>query len=202
MNDGLYRSVMSLQNDILNEMKLRGDIEKQIESLIADGRYEEAADMLDALRKYVLITQRKHMISKELSEKLSTLEEEKKFLMKRLSDRFLYYCGLISMHRDNPNVKVEDLRHIRNLIELEEQGLLLRNLVGTTVYKIDTLTEEIVDCSVLSMRIGMHGNINYAVETNTRHDQFVFPESEIGKTVFLTQEEAEDTLLEMKEYEG
>ena len=40
--------------------------------------------------------------------------------MDKLSDRFMYYCGLLVTH----GVDVDDLKHIQNLIDKEEQGLL------------------------------------------------------------------------------
>ena len=42
--------------------------------------------------------------------------------MRRLSDRWMYYCGLLAMH----NVGVDDLKHIQDLVDAEEQGLLMR----------------------------------------------------------------------------
>lgn len=36
--------------------------------------------------------------------------------MKKLSDRWMYYSGLLAMH----GVGVEDLKHIQNLIDAEE----------------------------------------------------------------------------------
>lgn len=57
-----------------------------------------------------------------------------------LSQRFMYYCGLLLGQRNNPNVKVkpDDLKHIRDLIEAEKQGLLLKLPVsiGCDVYFI------------------------------------------------------------------
>ena len=40
--------------------------------------------------------------------------------MDKLSDRFMYYCGLLATH----GVSVDDLKHIQNLIDKEEQGLI------------------------------------------------------------------------------
>lgn len=43
--------------------------------------------------------------------------------MKKLSERWMYYSGLLSA---TLSAKVDDLKHIQNLIDAEEQGMLLR----------------------------------------------------------------------------
>ena len=55
--------------------------------------------------------------------------------MDTLSDRFMYYCGLLAPH----GVSVDDLKHIQNLIDKEEQGLLIELpcKVGDTVYVLE-----------------------------------------------------------------
>lgn len=42
--------------------------------------------------------------------------------MEKLSDRWMFYCGLLA----GMGVGVDDLKHIQDLIDVEEQGLLLR----------------------------------------------------------------------------
>ena len=42
--------------------------------------------------------------------------------MERLSDRWMFYCGLLA----GMGVGVDDLKHIQDLIDAEEQGFLLR----------------------------------------------------------------------------
>lgn len=53
--------------------------------------------------------------------------------MKKLSDRFMYYCGLLAT-----KANVDDLKHIQNLIDAEEAGLLLclPVKIGTPVFRI------------------------------------------------------------------
>lgn len=55
--------------------------------------------------------------------------------MERLSDRWMYYCGVLAMH----GVSVDDMKHIQNLIDAEEQGLLLKLpcKVGDTVWCLE-----------------------------------------------------------------
>lgn len=102
--------------------------------------------------------------------------------MKRLSDRWMYYCGLLA-----DKASVEDLKHIQNLIDLEEQGLLIRLpcKVGDKVYGIYytgtnipvPIAEEVED-------VGMF------IET----DEDYYKLEDIGKSVFFTKEEAEQAL--------
>ena len=42
--------------------------------------------------------------------------------MDRLSERWMYYCGLLA----GIGVGVDDLKHIQDLIDAEEKGLLKR----------------------------------------------------------------------------
>ena len=58
--------------------------------------------------------------------------------MNKLSDRFMYYCGLLAPH----GVSVDDLKHIQNLIDKQEQGLLMELpcKVGDTVYLTERIT--------------------------------------------------------------
>lgn len=52
--------------------------------------------------------------------------------MKKLSDRWMYYCGLLATFH---NVEIDDLKHIQNLIDAEEQGLLAKVVHGEWEYK-------------------------------------------------------------------
>lgn len=102
--------------------------------------------------------------------------------MEKLSERWMYYCGLLAVH----GVPVDDMKHIQNLIDAEEHGLLLRLpvAIGSEVWKIINQRDNFTD-------------IYYKIVTivNFRLDML----KEIGKTVFLTKEEAEQALEKMKE---
>lgn len=105
--------------------------------------------------------------------------------MKKLSDRWMYYSGLLAMH----GVGVEDLKHIQDLIDAEEQGLLLRLPVaeGTEVFAI--------------MESYFYEEFGYGVEPWYSICGENFDRNMIeyfGKTVFLTREEAETALEKMK----
>ena len=105
--------------------------------------------------------------------------------MDRLSERWMYYCGLLAVH----GVPVDDMKHIQNLIDAEEQGLLLRLpcKVGDTVWEIS--------------RYLTFGECGDKADVWHRIDQQNFTLSMLGyygKTVFLTKEEAEQALARME----
>lgn len=103
--------------------------------------------------------------------------------MEKLSNRWMYYCGLLA----GMNASVEDLKHIQDLIEAEEQGLLLRLpcTIGTTVYVIVEEWEEIYDGDSMYYDIYEEAFHPYMLEG-------------IGKEIFLTHEEAEVKLRELQ----
>ena len=113
--------------------------------------------------------------------------------MKKLSQRWLYYCGVLAMH----SVKVDDLKHIQNLIDAEEQGLLLKLpcKVGDKVYRFcGAKGRKYVDwrtVSNMTYRLNHNGDIVWEIFTTTT--------DVLGKTVFLTREEAETRLKELQE---
>ena len=106
--------------------------------------------------------------------------------MERLSDRWMFYCGLLV----GMNVSIEDLKHIQDLIDAEEQGLLLRLPcnVGDTVYWI--CGRQISDVVVYGFRV--ENNKVFLL------DYAGFPFGIMGVDSFLTKEEAEQKLAEMK----
>lgn len=116
--------------------------------------------------------------------------------MKKLSDIWMYYCGLlIGM---GLNVDVEDLKHIQNLIDAEEQGRLfvLPCTVGDKLY-------DIRQDNVKNRKNDMIHELNVAgidikfVPWETCMAKDVRLE-DIGKTVFTTIEEAEVAMKKLK----
>ena len=109
--------------------------------------------------------------------------------MDKLSERWMFYCGLLA----GMGVGVDDLKHIQNLIDAEEQGLLLRLpcKVGDTVWSIEMCNENgrIEEFTVTSFNFS-DGRI-YAKQG------YVFI-GEVGFTVFATKEEAEQKLAEIR----
>lgn len=139
--------------------------------------------------------------------------------MKRLSDRWMFYCGLLV----GMNVSVEDLKHIQDLIDAEEQGLLLKlpTTEGTTVYMISNNTDCCYDCDYFEK-----GYYECEDECRKLDDRPIYPQyaeepicekqflevieckpnldwifnsrKSFGKTVFLTRQEVEAKLRELK----
>ena len=165
--------------------------------------------------------------------------------MDRLSERFSYYCGLLSAFVNDRNVKVDDFEHIQNLICAEEQGLVLKLpcKVGDTVYAICTCkdVETVLDGTMYGQNGGFGTATGYYcpyelndkcphTETDDceecKNIENVFEDTiayisieeyditigltntnlctniyEIGKTIFHTQEQAEEALKKMREEE-
>ena len=110
--------------------------------------------------------------------------------MDKLSDRFMYYCGLLAPH----GVSVDDLKQIQNLIDKQEQGLLIELPVpiGTTVY----ITED--DC--VGDVCGCVGDCGNCASHRKYVDEIEFDYWLIhawGKCVFATEAEAESELAKM-----
>ena len=128
--------------------------------------------------------------------------------MKKLSDRWMFYCGLLV----GMNASVEDLKHIQDLIDAEEQGLLLKLpcKVGDVVYhekKYATIHTGIQSYQITNIMISQNKKGEWTKKYRAMFllngkivdSQLNFSFDEIGKTVFLTKEEAEAKL---KEVEG
>ena len=97
------------------------------------------------------------------------------------------------------------LKKLKELEDLEEQGLLIRLPVaeGSTVYKLGYVYEcefDYDDCPMIPSYICEecekceHEHKNYRVEETKFKQQLI---AVLGKTVFLTEEEAEAALAEM-----
>lgn len=99
--------------------------------------------------------------------------------MERLSDRWMYYSGLLAVH----GVGVDDLKHIQNLIDAEEQGLLLRLPCkpGDTFWE---LNNQFAEPTIYPRKAHSISHCVYVLER-------------LGKLCFLTKAEAEKALAEM-----
>jgi hypothetical protein len=112
--------------------------------------------------------------------------------MKKLSDRWMYYSGLLTMH----GVGFEDLKHISDLIDADERGGLplkigdeawvIRRYQGTAHAKKGIVTEMFYTQKMeLCVVVGK------------------LARGKIGEKVFLTQEECEAEIwLRGSSYEG
>lgn len=93
--------------------------------------------------------------------------------------------------------------------DLEEQGLLIRLpcRVGDTIYRINQYAKEsIISMKVLQIRFGelCIGNSFLRIDAINDEDmgEFCYFKENIGKTVFLTKEEAEAALKEINKNKG
>lgn len=118
--------------------------------------------------------------------------------MEKLSDRFMYYCGLLAL---NHNVVIEDLVHIDKLIYAEEKGLLLELpcKVGDTVWEIDVYTNScMVECVVEKFGFDEIGEL-YCIYS-AKDGLFTAKRylGSFGDTVFTNIVEAEKKLAEIR----
>lgn len=111
-------------------------------------------------------------------------------MMDRLSKRFMYYCGLLATH----GVDLNDLKHIQNLIDAEEQGLLLL-LPGKRWDKLFMIYKNEVVPVTIDRIIQNYHNREWTIVFNELYPNPFF--DDIGKTVFRTKEEAERALQNM-----
>lgn len=129
--------------------------------------------------------------------------------MERLTTKFNdgYLFNLPSGKDEKAQNEYVDLlsRKLGELEDLEEQGLLIRLPVaeGSTVYKLGYIYEcefDYDDCPMIPSYICEecekceHEHKNYRVEETKFKQQLI---AVLGKTVFLTKEEAEAALAEM-----
>jgi hypothetical protein len=131
-------------------------------------------------------------------------------MMKKLSDRFMYYSGILASVYP---AAVQDLKRVMNLLEAEEQGLLLKLpcKIGADVYSIPSKVN--FELNVLSRhkennRV-YHQKITNIVFTEngwymTGHLDMeygtgrIFLDKFYKETWFLTKEEAEAKLKELE----
>ena len=97
----------------------------------------------------------------------------------------------------------ELLEELKSYKEAEEQGLLVRLpcKVGTEVFVISPREGHYIKCQIKQIEISstVFGKIHYFVQpVAQRGCSFRYFDNEFGKTVFLTREEAEKKLEEMK----
>ena len=114
--------------------------------------------------------------------------------MEKLSERFMYYIGLLATHS---KVLVDDLEHIDHLIRAEEQGLLLKLpcKVGDYVYQLDRLNKKIMTQKVQDITLYM-GRKSFSMQIVFETTGMCF-QREFGTTVFLNKKEAMQALKEI-----
>ena len=129
-----------------------------------------------------------------------TLDETLKLVNKATVQMELDNCKECS---ENYKQIAEYLEELKSYKDLEEQGLLVRLSckVGTEVFVISPREGHYIKCQIkkIEIRSTVFGKIHYFVEPVARRGcSFRYFDNEFGKTVFLTREEAEKKLEEMK----
>lgn len=119
------------------------------------------------------------------------------------------YCDSCSQGAGNCKTVKNMIKKLATYEDLEEQGLLVRLpcKVGDTVWDNDFRYPESYEIKAFSYGycdsyvepgIGIEDQIIFYYENYSGSITGAFPMSEIGKTVFLTREEAENKLEELK----
>jgi hypothetical protein len=88
---------------------------------------------------------------------------------------------------------VKDLLELVQYRKLEEQGLLIKLpcKVGDTVYYVN-LSNKVINYTVSGFKVDCFGNLQINVARHLESGYFL--DMQLGKTVFLTREEAEKAL--------
>jgi len=124
-------------------------------------------------------------------ERLTQRENDKLILVKQDNGEY------IPAYWDEDNFKA--IKKLATYEDLEEQGLLVRLLckVGDTVY---VPTRNFVsELRITMVSVDMHGAyFSWMLNSGIYPNLDGFSKSKLGKTVFLTREEAEKKLEEMK----
>ena len=104
------------------------------------------------------------------------------------------------MNEDNCPCLQEILEKLAEYEDLEEQGKLLKLpcAVGNTVYEINKIRETVSTFTVKGFSVSEHGIfVKWELSDGIYRNLDGFNDDEIGKTVFLTREEAEAALKEL-----
>lgn len=114
-------------------------------------------------------------------------------MMDRLTTK--YFRPTSSIKQFNDIVLLEMYDKLKEYEDLEEQGLLIRLpcKVGDTVWEVDTIELYCDEYHITNINITEHGIV---LENSCMG--FGFNIEDIGKTIFLTKEEAERALEERK----
>lgn len=155
--------------------------------------HEQLAQWLEELKEY-----------KELEEKLCVMFAEDCSLSDVVES---LERQITEPNKDHPvNARIltyEDAEKWNEYLELEERGRLLKLPcnVGTTVYVVNQRRDHYTECQIKKFEIcsTVFEKISYFVEPVTyRGCCFRYYENDFGKYVFLTKEEAEAKLKEMR----
>ena len=95
------------------------------------------------------------------------------------------------------DIAIKALEEIQQYRDAEEQGRLLPYKIGDKFYKPIDWKNCIDECKVSSLIIKSDGSLK--IRLSGIFGVFEITTNDIGKTVFLTREEAEQALAKMKE---
>ena len=129
---------------------------------------------------------------------------QKNYLINGESEAYVY--GGIEYYGDSYGGEVID--KLAEYEDAEEQGLLLRFpcKVGDMLYHISSYYNVVIPVRLNDIIVSFAGIDNYPKQYNCCsfdecsdvYEDFEFDNSDFGKTVFLTEEEAEQVLKQMK----
>ena len=125
--------------------------------------------------------------------------------MERLTKRignFIAYSDFNDNNSDGCYEMMDNCLHkLAEYEDLEEQGLLLRLpcKAGDTVWYIDNDDDDYpLEFIITKIDVEENGYLRYHAREKDNCGKIGFIKDDIGKTVFLTKEEAEQALAEMK----
>ena len=123
-----------------------------------------------------------------------TLDETLKLVNKAIVQMELDNCKECS---ENYKQIAEYLEELKSYKEAEEQGLLMRLPYNNgTLYSVNYSNKTIAENTIIEIAINDHSKRFSCLDDNLRERKFY--DYMIGKTVFLTREEVEKKLEEMK----
>lgn len=109
--------------------------------------------------------------------------------MEKLSDRWMYYCGLLA----GMGVGVDDLKHIQDLIDAEEQGLLLR-----LPKEFSNIDKRIIEYS-LAKAMNL---VRYGIEVDDRLENATQISCAINQAYMMGRQEERNRFRELRKEEA
>lgn len=140
------------------------------------------------------------------------IQEERFLRLAAYEDTHMMPSDVTSMRMDMAIIAAlfngVDVDRMKELAEADKTGRVvvlpvrpvLTQSIGSMLYIIEE--GEIVEDSLCEALVGMGSNGEINIFYTTLSDQISFEQADIGKTVFLTREEAEKTLAAMKKGEA
>ena len=119
--------------------------------------------------------------------------------MDKLSERWMYYCGLLA----GMGVGVDDLKHIQDLIDADEKGLLPKFHLNDEFWTVRC--GEVLKSKIVMLQQKKDGTWRYRFSQEISpkyHDTHDYEELDYGKYFFDDKKEAEKRCeYELKQWE-